>query len=186
MENDVLSAIKSRRSVRSYQTKQIADSELQAIMEAATYAPDAGGVQPWHFTVIQNGEMLKRLDRAAKGAGRKLGGHLEALSNTEGFCCYYGAPTLVIVSGDSRTVAPVEDCSAATQNMLLAAESLGIGSCWIFFAVLAFHSPEGEALRQELKIPPKYDPLISVALGYKREPTPEAPARKRDLITYIR
>lgn len=78
------------------------------------------------------------------------------------------------------------DCAAATQNLLLAAESIGLGSCWIFFVLLAFHSPQGAELRKELKIPEGYKPYYSAVFGYKKAGAVKAADRKPNLITYIR
>ena len=82
---------------------------------------------------------------------------------------------------------PLEaDCAAATQNLLLAAESIGLGSCWIFFVLLAFNSPQGSELRKELKIPEGYKPYDSAVLGYKKDTFVNVPERKPNLITYIK
>lgn len=185
--NETLKTIKQRRSIRSYQAGQIKEEALQAVLEAGLYAPNAGD-QAWHFTVVQNKALLDRLNLAAKEAARHMNmGHLGELGKNEKFNCLYNAPTLIIVSGNEQTLMPLDaDCAAATQNLLLAAESLGLGSCWIFFVLLAFHSPQGAALRQELKIPEGYKPHHAVVLGYKNDGAVVAAERKKDLITYIR
>ena len=132
--------------------------------------------------------MLDRLNLAAKEAAIQHGMEgLKALGNNEQFNCLYGAPTLIIVSGDERAPMPLDaDCAAAMENMLLAAESIGVGSCWIFFVLLAFYSSQGSELRKELKIPESYKPYYSAVLGYKNGVAPKAADRKPDLITYIR
>jgi nitroreductase len=187
MDNETIKIIKQRRSIRSFRDEQIRDEELQAVLEAGMYAPNAGG-QAWHFTVIQRKELLDRLNQAAKEAARQMNiKPLMELGKNEEFNCLYGAPTLVIVSGDGKSPIPLDaDCAAATQNLLLAAESIGLGSCWVFFVLMAFNSPQGPELRNELKIPEGYKPYTSVALGYKRGAAPGAPDRKPGLITYIR
>jgi nitroreductase len=186
--NETLKIIKQRRSIRSYQDEQIKEEELQAVLEAGMYAPNAGD-QAWHFTAVQNKSLLDRLNLAAKEAARQMDNipHLKQLGNDEKFNCLYGAPTLIIVSGNGQVPIPLEaDCAAATQNLLLAAESLGLGTCWIFFVLLAFNSPQGAELRKELKIPENYKPYNSAVLGYKRDAAADVPARKPNLITYIR
>lgn len=187
LNNETIKVIKQRRSIRSYKEKQIKDEELQAVIEAGMYAPNAGD-QAWHFTAVQNREMLNRLNLAAKEAAKQMNmGHLSELGNDENFNCLYGAPTLIIVSGDGNSFVPLEaDCAAATQNMLLAAESLGLGTCWIFFVLLAFNSPQGNELRKELKIPEGYKPYYSTLVGYKNVEVVEAEDRKQNLITYIK
>jgi nitroreductase len=70
--------------------------------------------------------------------------------------------------------------------MLLAAESLGLGSCWVFFVTMAFHSPQGDELREALHLPEGYKPYFSAVFGYKDEPTPAPPARKPGVVTVIK
>lgn len=186
--NETLTIIKGRRSIRSFKDEQIKEEELQAVLEAGLYAPNAGD-QAWHFTVVQNKDLLDRLNLAAKEAAKGMNiGQLSALGNNVKFNCLYGAPTLIIVSGNEQQAPmPLDaDCAAATQNLLLAAESIGLGSCWIFFVLLAFNSPQGLELRKALKIPEGYRPYSSAVLGYRKVATVNVPDRKPNLITYIR
>lgn len=185
--NETLKSIKQRRSNRSFTDEQIKDEELQAVVEAGLYAPNAGN-QAWHFTVIQNRELLDRLNLAAKEAARQMDmEHLRMLGNDENFNCLYGAPALIIVSGNGQIPIPLDaDCAAANQNMLLAAESIGLGSCWIFFVTLAFYSPQGPELRKELKIPEGYKPYYAAVFGYKKDTAANVTDRKPNLVTFIR
>jgi nitroreductase len=185
--NETLNIIKQRRSIRSYKDEQVKEEELQAVLEAGLYAPNAGD-QAWHFTVVQNRELLDRLNRAAKEAAKQMNmPHLMELGNDENFNCLYGASTLIIVSGNGQCPIPLEaDCAAATQNLLIAAESLGLGSCWIFFVLLAFQSSQGPEFRKELKIPEGYKPYYSAIFGYPKDAVTDLPDRKPNLITYIR
>lgn len=185
--NETLKTIKQRRSIRSYKDQQIKDEELQAILEAGQYAPNAGD-QPWHFTAVQNKELLDKLNRSAKEAAKQMDfEHLRALGNNEEFNCLYGAPTLIIISGNTQFPIPLEaDCAAATQNLLIAAESMGVGSCWIFFVLLAFDSPQGSELLKEIKMPEGYKQYYAAVFGYKKADTFNVPDRKPDLVTYIR
>ncbi len=184
--NETLKIIKQRRSVRSFKDEPIKEEELQAVLEVGLYAPNAGD-QAWHFTVIQNRELLNRLNLAAKDVAKQMDMKgLRELGDDEKFNCLYDAPTLIIVSGNEQVPVPLEaDCAAATQNLLLAAESIGLGSCWIFFVLLAFNSTQGCELRKELKIPEGYKPYNSAVFGYKKAAAVKAPDRKPNLITYI-
>ena len=185
--NETLKIIKQRRSIRKFRDEQIKDEELQAILEAGMYAPNAGG-QAWHFTVVQNKELLCRLNLAAKEAARQMGMEdLGKLASSEKYDCMYGAPTLIIVSASEQAPIPLEaDCAAAMENMLIAAESVGLGSCWIFFVTLAFYSPQGPALRKALKLPEGYKPYYAAVFGYKKAAVGRVPDRKPDQVTYIR
>lgn len=132
MSNEVLENIKSRRSVRTYTERQVSAGDLNLILEAAAYAPSGMNFQTWHFTAIQDAAVLTELNEKIKGAFAKSDDpHLQERGHSETYCCYYHAPTLVIVSNEpTRWWAPM-DCACALQNIFLAAKSLGIGSCWI-------------------------------------------------------
>jgi nitroreductase len=184
--NETLDVIKRRRSVRSYTGEQITEEELQAVLEAGLCAPHAAD-QAWHFTVVQNRELLDRLDLAAREAARQMGvPHLSELADDPAFHTLHRAPTLIIVSGEEQSPVPLEaDCAAATENMLIAAESLGLGSCWIFYVMMAFMSPQGPELREALRIPAGYKPYDAAVFGYKKGAVAGAPERKPNLITYL-
>jgi nitroreductase len=92
--------------------------------------------------------------------------------------------TLIIVSYKKDSVCAVYDCSAATQNMLLASESIGLGSCWLNFPLQAFETKQGEALLAELKIPKEYKPITSMIIGYKDQEA-TVPERKTKHIIHI-
>ncbi|MCX7747468.1 MAG: nitroreductase family protein [Clostridia bacterium] len=132
--------------------------------------------------------MLVKLNLAAKEVAKQMDiEHLKELGNNESFNCLNNAPTRVIVSGNEQTFVPLEaECASATQNLLLAAESIGLGTCWIFFIMLAFNSPQGSELRKELKIPEGYKPYYWAVIGYKQDTAINVPDRKPGLITYIR
>jgi nitroreductase len=107
-------------------------------------------------------------------------------AKSEDFCIYYNAPTFIIVSGDDKAIAPKNDCSLAIQNMFLAAESLGIGSCWINIMNFLLSSEDGRHLRSELGIPDGYTVVGSGAFGYKAVEQPAPAPRKEGTVNYIR
>lgn len=165
--NETLDIIARRRSSRNYKPEQISDEELRAVLEAGMRAPYAGEPSS-HFTAVQNPDVLERLKSAAKLGARQSGvPHLQQLGENQSFDCLYGAPTLIIVSETEQSICPDVNCAAATQNILIAAESLGLGACWIYFVLQAFETHEGLALLEELKIPKGHKPYASVAIGYK-------------------
>lgn len=127
---NTLDVIKERRSIRKFKPEQIKEEELQAIVESGLYAPSAINKQSWNFTVIQNQEILAELNEATKNVARNLDNEaLKRIGENEKYNCFYYAPTVILVSGKDEERSKVMDCSAATQNMLIAAESLNIGSC---------------------------------------------------------
>lgn len=184
--SDTLKTIKARRSIRSFEEEQIKDGELQSILEAGLYAPSSGNQQAWHFTVIQNRELLEWLNHTAKEAAKQLDNeHIRKMAENEKLNIFYGAPTLIIVSGNEQAMAIESDCAAANQNMLLAAEAIGLGACWINFVLFAFNPPHGKDYSKELGIPEGYKPYCSIILGYKKQEAVNAPPRKSDLVNYI-
>jgi nitroreductase len=184
--NEVLKVIKSRRSVRFYKQEQISQAELDLIIEAGVYAPTASNNQPWHFTIIQSKEMLQYINKKSKDLMSKSGIEAaEKAASNPNFEPTYNAPTLIIVScrKDATSNFGSEDCAAATQNMLIAAESMNIGSVWLGIVGLLFRQKE-EAIK--LGIPEGYQPSYGVALGYKGKETEQiALKRNMDVVNYI-
>ncbi len=184
MTNQVLETIKRRRSVRGFKSDPVSRDLLEAIVQAGQYAPNACQ-QAWHFTVIQDRDLLDRLSRLSKAYAAVSGlPWLEALGKNPDFQPFYGAPAAIFVSCAKDSVTAKEDTSAATENILLAAESLGLGACWVYFATQAFLGVEGAALHRELGIPEGYHVYVSIPVGYaKEEREPTAP-RKPGCVTF--
>lgn len=174
---EVLTAIKKRRSVRSFQPKQVPKDLLDTCLEAGAYAPYAQE-DSRHFTVVQNPEVLEKINASAKrtAVGFGIPGLAELGNDTE-FNCFWNAPTVLIISGSDVTASPEVDCSAAAQNILLAAEALGLGSCWVFFPLLAFKGADAEELATAIGLPDDFAPHVAIALGYKNEEATEVSDR---------
>ncbi|HIH97505.1 MAG TPA: nitroreductase family protein [Thermoplasmata archaeon] len=112
---DAIKCLKTRRSVRRYKKEALGMKDLKDILECAILAPSADNRQPWEFFVVRDRERLTRLGEICT-----YGKHIK-----DAACC-------IIVTGDeSRSKRIVEDCSAATENILLAAHALGYGTCWV-------------------------------------------------------
>jgi nitroreductase len=167
--NEVINAIKNRRSIRRYLPEQIKDEELNLILEAAVYAPSGHNDQPWHFTVIQNKELLDEFNIKSKELMSKASTDwIVKMGQNEKYHVFHNAPTVVIVSGeessnDELAYCPLGDCSAAIQNMLLSAHSIGVASCWVGLTSFIFEVQEEV---QKLNIPKGFKPLFAVTLGY--------------------
>jgi nitroreductase len=110
---DAIELIKTRRSVREYSEKPISRDCLEMIVDAARFAPTARNVQPWEFVVVTEKEALRKIAEIAE--------HGKFIVNA--------AASILVFSKDTKYF--LEDCSAATQNAMLAAADLGIGSCWV-------------------------------------------------------
>lgn len=175
MNNEVLKALKERRSIRSFKPEQITDEELNAVLEAGTYAANSNGSQAPVIVAVQNPELVKQID--------EMNGKI--VDPTGAFHPYYGAPTIILVLAPENEVAPVEDCSLAAGNMLNAAYAAGLGSCWIHRSKNIFASEEGKALLKQWNLPENLMGVASIALGYADGELPSAAPRKENYILHI-
>ena len=185
--NETLKVIQNRRSIRHYRAEQINDADLQEIINAAVYAPSAMNQQKWHFTVIQNRSTLDKMLETIRN--NILNSGVEALVNrakSPDFNIFYNAPTVVLITADENAHFTEFDCGAAAQNIALAAESLGIGSCLIGMSGFLFESATSDEMKKELGIPDGYKHILSVALGYRAGDSPPAPPKNLDVINYVR
>jgi nitroreductase len=185
--NETLKTILNRRSFRAYKPEQIKDEELQTILDAGSYAPSGGNTQPWHFTVIQKSDVLQKINATCREAMLKSGNKtFEERAKAENFSIFYHAPTLIVVSGDEKAITPQYDCALALGNMFLAAESIGVGSCWIHALSMLLNADAGKALSKELDIPEGYKVHGSGAFGYKTTEHPSPAPRKEGAVTIIK
>ena len=123
--NETLAVIRQRRSIRQFETRQISDKELNAILDAALFAPTDMNQQKWHFAVVQSKSSLEKMDRIARE--NKLNSNIAFIvknAERDDYHTYYHAPTVVVVSGDKQAKSIQIDCGAAAQNIVLAAESM--------------------------------------------------------------
>ena len=152
----VIDLLLSRRSIRKYKTEPIPQDKLEMILEAGRYAPSASNRQPWHFIVLTDLEILENLSH----------GQWNTFISTSAFtlvgCAYEG-------STYARKWSTV-DTTIAMQNMVIAAWSLGIGSCWI-------GDFDEAAVRKILHVPKDWKILALISFGYPDE-TPEITSRK--------
>jgi nitroreductase len=170
---DVLQVIKNRRSTRAFTAEQITRAELEQILEAGAWAPSGRGYQGWHFTAIHNAEKVQELAAAVRAA----------LGLADGYR-FYGAPSFIIVSYERDYEHAWLDGSAAVENMLLEAEALGLGSCWINQVRVGCDKPELRAVLTALGVPEDHMVIASIALGHIDKPTEPKP-RKEGVINIV-
>jgi len=183
--NETLSTIMARRSVRAYKPDPIPQDVLTAILDAGKAAPY---VMPEsrHFSVIRDRSMINRLSEDAKAEGMKLSDAHRELFGAPGFDGTYGAPVVIVLSGMKDSVQYESVCAASVMNMLTAAKSLSIGSCWVYYPIFAFHGAAAGAWRGSLRIPDGYEPCAAVLLGYSaEEPAVGADDRYKNAITLV-
>jgi nitroreductase len=186
MENaDFISLIISRRSIRDFKKKAVSEKKLLRLIEAASYAPSGGNGQPWFFHIISNQAVIKKLREAARKSNPKS--EMAKIYGT-----LFNAPCIIAVSIDmgkkwyhkSDPLKPKNpddifdnpdyaSVSAAVQNILLAAHSLKIGSCWCKIS-----ASSREKMEEILKIKPPLRLFANIAIGYYDKP-PGTPQRKK-------
>ena len=172
--NEVIECLLTRRSVRSYLTKQVEEEKLQEILLAGTYAASGMGRQPVRIVVLQDPAEIAQLERM----------NASILGNPDSHP-FYGAPTVCVVFADTNAGTWVEDGSLAIGNLMAAAHSLSVSSCWIHRAREEFSSAEGKALMQKWGVDARYAGVGHCILGYAAaEPAP-AKARKADFIVRV-
>ncbi len=154
MDNEVLKAIRERRSIRRFQEKQITDEELKSVLEAGTWAATGHGTQdPW-IVAVQNPQLMQRLSAVNADI-------MGVTSNP-----YYGAPTMVLVFASADNYNRERDASLVLGNMMLAAHSIGLASCWINRVDEMFRREDLKALLKEWGLPDGLVGVGSLALGY--------------------
>ena len=173
MDNEVITNIKTRRSVRSFLDKVPDDELINKITEAGTYAPTGMNKQSPTIVVIKDKETRNILSKMnAEIMGR------------EGDP-YYGAPIVILVLADPSVHTYIEDGSLVLGTMMLAAHSLGLASCWIHREKEMFESEEGKDLLQKWGIDKNLVGIGSLALGYPTDKLPEVKPRKKDYVKII-
>lgn len=185
-KNEVVEAIKSRRSIRSYKPEQVNQAQLDTIIDCAINAPSALNKQSWEVRVIQNADLLSRINNnfVEKAKGKNLQGSA-ARSQEPGFSVFHGAPTLIIVGRDKSNTFSLIDCGLLAQNILLSAESMNIGTCTIGSVAGIFNDPDGKEFLKEINMPETHEVAFGIALGYKNE-NPDAKPRDTNKVQYIK
>ncbi|MDH5624107.1 MAG: nitroreductase family protein [Candidatus Bathyarchaeota archaeon] len=169
---DVFEAIKNRRSVRAYTSEEVSEEDVKRLIEAARLAPSAGNIQPWEFVIVRNTETKRRLSDAAL--------HQTFIEE---------APVVIVVCADversswgygsrGANLYCLQDTAAATENMLLAAQALGLATCWVG----AFHE---DAVAKVINTPRNVRPVAIVPVGFPAE-KPNPPPRRsiKELVHY--
>lgn len=179
---DIIEAINTRRSVRSYAGTPVTKETIEKLIDAAIHAPTAMNAQPWAFGVVQGSDRMRELSSKAKKyllgilhLFPAMEGYRETLENPE-FDIFYGAPALVVIySRPDRSPTPQIDCAMAADNIMLIAHSLGLGTCWIGFSGFYLNTPDA---KRELGVPAEYEAIAPIIVGYPEGdiPVPEKEA----------
>jgi nitroreductase len=182
-----ISDIIARRSIRAYKDDKVPRDVLEMIIKAGRYAPSAANSQLWHFTVVENIETINNITAALKSASThpSAPAPLAAKVNKPEYTVNFGAPVFIIISGDPVRATTINDCSVAAGNIMLAAHSIGLGSCWINQPAAACDVPEFRSLLTKLGVPESHKIYACICLGYPKDPLPQAPARKEGTVNFV-
>lgn len=195
MDNQVLEVIRKRRSIRKYKPEQISDDELSQIIEAGRLAPSGGNNQSNHFIVIQNEEMLKELKKLVAEEFSKMevtddtykslkSAILQSKKGNYDFT--YQAPVLVVAANVRGYGNAMADCAIALENMMLAAASINIGSCWVNQLKWLGDNDTIKTYMERLGIAENEVICGGLILGYSDQMELPPLERKGNRVTYIK
>jgi nitroreductase len=188
--NAVIDALRTRRSVRSYESTAVPRDLLTAVIDAANQAPSGMNTQPWRFVVVEDSDLKRALVETAVPNSLK---YLEPVKDTNPARyriilkryeelpdpVYYSAPVIIFVLGCGPYAQ--DSCPLACANLMIAAHSLGLGTCWVRLGSLVTDNPgivEALGIRQGEQI---FGPIL---VGYPKGITP-APAKREPAIQWI-
>jgi len=193
IQNEVLSCIHGRRSTRRFTDEQIIPEQLDALLDAAIWAPSGGNNQSWLFTAILRKDILIHLNELVREGFQhwvpdddypgKLA--MKEQSRKEGFNFYHNAPVLIVASNRPNYENAMADCALALENIFLAARSMGLGSCYINQLHWLRNDPDVRGYLSELGIPKEHTICSSAAIGFIGA-EPAVPARKEGIINIIK
>lgn len=172
--NETLRTLRERRSVRSFLADPIPEHILDAILEAGTWAATGKNQQSPVMVVVRDAETIDYMERLNAAVMGQTGTHP-----------FYGAPVVVVVLADGDNYNWLRDGSLVMGNLMNAAHSLGVGSCWINRAQEVFESEEGKALLRRWGIPESYRGIGNCILGYPKGDLPAPKPRKADYIRKV-
>lgn len=176
--NELMKTILHRRAIRGFADRQIEEEALEQILQAGLYAPSAGGRQGPIMAVCQDKQVNERLGRIKRANARpRMATAASYVSREQPSIAddpniknaFYDAPTVITLFGPRNFLFAAEDCAVAAENMMLAADALGVGSCYIGQGWTAFADPYGQEILKQWGIRTGYYAVMQLLLGYPRE-----------------
>lgn len=172
--NETIETLETRRAIRKYQ-EQIPDKAiLSKVLEAGTYAPTGMGKQSPIIIAVTNKEVRDKISA--------LNAKVMGAADRDPF---YGAPVVFVVLADRSVPTYVYDGSLVMGNLMNAAYSVGLGSCWVHRAKEVFDTPEGKELLKEWGIDGDYEGIGNCIIGYPAQEAPSPKPRKTDYIHFV-
>ena len=171
MMNETLQTLLNRRSIRSYKGEQVSRDDLNQILKAGTYAASGSGKQSAVMVVVQDPEIIAKMS--------KMNAKVMGVTSDP----FYGAPTVIVVFADKNVSTAVEDGSLVIGNLMNAAYSIGVSSCWIHRAREVFESEEGKKMMKGWGMDTeKYIGVRNCLLGYSDQEPTAAPRKENYII----
>ena len=166
--NETINTIISRRSIKAYTDQMVSDHLLQEITSAATYSASGMNKQSAMMVVIKDKTLRDKLSR--------LNASIMGFDKDP----FYNAPVVIVVLADSNVRTYIEDGSLVMGNLMNAAYSVGVSSCWIHRAKEMFETEEGKELLKEWNIPESYKGIGNCILGYPVDKTDKVPSPRKE------
>ena len=179
IRNAVTDAVFARQTIRAYKREQITDEMLETLMQAAKLAPSARNKQPCHVRFVQDGAMLHEMHIDFKNL---VGWDTPAYTRSDTNPFYHNAPTFVFIYADGDCAM---DAGLMAENICIAAEGMGLGTCIVGSAGALFNDEAGKKWNEKLGVPREWRYQIGVCVGYPDE-KPEPKPRFDDRIRVIR
>ncbi|MDR1543758.1 MAG: nitroreductase [Prevotellaceae bacterium] len=177
-KNETLESILNRRSIRAYTAEPVSDGALDTIINAAINAPSARNLQPWQVRVIKNSALIAAIEEGVIALKKAENPNLEPRS------FFFNAPVLIVVANDKSNFFGQLDCGWLGQNILLAAQSMGLGTCVVANGNYFLNSEAAKPVMEKLQISENYEVIYSIALGHPNE-SPEAKPRDKTKVLII-
>ena len=189
----LMDIIEARHSVRKYTKQQVRHEDMELILKAGNFAPNAGGGQRSMLVGIRNSELTTKIgvmNLAGFDRSRLAGSYVSkeqpsVIDDPTMKNGFYGAPSVVVVFGQDRFLYRIADAFCCAENMVLQATELGISSCIISRGEETFLSPEGQELLREWKVPENYSAICFVILGYIDGEQPHTKPRRPGRVKII-
>ena len=182
IRNEVTDAIANRRSIRKYTSRPVTDEELETVLECGVLAPSGMNTQQWFVAAVRSPALLREISALQKEQVLAMPGLppvMKERAEDPAFDATFGAPVVLLVTTDSDRGGG--DACLLGENMVLAAQSLGLGTCISGSVTMAFQGEKGKALLEKLGVPEGHTPVFGITLGQPAE-APEAKPRDKKYV----
>ena len=176
--NQVVETIMARRSIRKYKPQPVEENKLQQIIECGIKAPNGRHLESWEVRILNTPELMEELNKSYRAYQKKMGKKRESHPS-------FGAPTLIFIAYNKEYDLSQVDCGLLGGNMILTAQSLGLGTCCLGGLARYLESADGADMLKRLDLPETHQLLYAIALGYPDE-QPNAKSRDFGKVKWVK